>query len=104
MADLVARIAEPFHQRFLVRALAPCLLLAIGASALGCVVVEPRLALVGDALARALLPGVVIAWLLFGASLTSLLLGGLVAGMVTALASGLISRLTRVKEDAAFGA
>src|SRR3954469_6522968 len=104
MADLAAWIAEPFHQRFLVRALATCLLLGIGASALGCVLVVRRLALMGDALAHALLPGVGIAWLLFGASLTSLLLGGLAAGLLTALASGLISRLTRVKEDAAFGA
>jgi zinc/manganese transport system permease protein len=57
----------------------------------------------GDALAHSLLPGIAFAYLLFGANLLALFLGGLFAGLITAAASALISRLTRVKEDAAFG-
>jgi zinc/manganese transport system permease protein len=57
----------------------------------------------GDALSHSLLPGVAAAWLLFGTSTAALFLGGLIAGLLTALGSALLSRLTRVKEDAAFG-
>src|SRR5208283_5299960 len=68
-----------------------------------CVLVLRRLALMGDALSHSLLPGVAVAWLLFGTSTTALFFGGLIAGLLTALGSALLSRLTRVKEDAAFG-
>ena len=57
----------------------------------------------GDALSHSLLPGIAAAWLLFGTSTPALFLGGLIAGLLTALGSALLSRLTRVKEDAAFG-
>nr|MBA2479985.1 metal ABC transporter permease [Planctomycetota bacterium] len=78
----------------------------LGASTalLGCVLVVRRLALLGDVLAHAMLPGVGVAWLLMGVSVPALLCGGLIAGLVTAIGSGLISRFTRVKEDAAFAA
>jgi zinc/manganese transport system permease protein len=81
-------------------------LTALGASTglLGCVLVARRLSLLGDVLAHAMLPGVGLAWLLAGVSVPALLCGGLVAGLVTAVGSGLISRLTRLKEDAAFAA
>jgi zinc/manganese transport system permease protein len=97
---------EPFSfaHPFMWRAILTCIFLGISASLLGCVLVVRRLALMGDALAHSLLPGIGIAWLLCGTTLTALFIGGLAAGLVTALASGLISRLTRVKEDAAFAA
>src|ERR1700691_4776092 len=57
----------------------------------------------GDAPPHSLRPGVAAAWLLFGTSTAALFLGGLIAGLLTALGSALLSRLTRVKEDAAFG-
>ncbi len=86
------------------RAALMCVLLGVSASMLGCVLVVRRLALMGDALAHALLPGIGLAWLLFGTSVVALVAGGLVAGLITALGSALISRLTRIKEDAAFAA
>ena len=57
----------------------------------------------GDALSHSLLPGVAAAWYFFGTSTTALFFGGLAAGLLTALGSALLSRMTRVKEDAAFG-
>jgi zinc/manganese transport system permease protein len=104
MSDWLAWLAEPFTHRFMLRAVLICVFLGISASMLGCVLVMRRLSLLGDALAHSLLPGVGIAWLIFGTSLPALFIGGLGAGLATALASGLISRLTRVKEDAAFAA
>ncbi len=106
MAGLISALAEPFagDHLFMWRALTMCALLGVSASLLGCVLVVRRLALMGDALTHALLPGVGVAWLLCGTSVAALVTGGLVAGLITALGSALISRLTRIKEDAAFAA
>jgi zinc/manganese transport system permease protein len=106
MATLLSWLAEPFatEHLFMWRAALMCVLLGVSASMLGCVLVVRRLALMGDALAHALLPGIGLAWLLFGTSVAALVVGGLVAGLLTALGSALISRLTRIKEDAAFAA
>lgn len=101
--SLHALLIEPFSYEFMQRGLASALLLSVGGGLLGCILVLRRIALLGDALSHSLLPGVAIAWLLFGTSTTALFVGALVAGLLTALGSALLSRLTRVKEDAAFG-
>lgn len=93
---------EPFGYEFMQRGVLSAALLGLSGGLLGCVLVLRRLALLGDALSHSLLPGVAVAWLLFGASTTALFAGALVAGLLTALGSALLSRLTRVKEDAAF--
>ncbi|HXN36023.1 MAG TPA: metal ABC transporter permease [Opitutaceae bacterium] len=96
-------IVAPFGYEFMRRGLMAAMLLGVSGGLLGCVLVLRRLALMGDALSHSLLPGVAAAWLLFGTSTLALFLGGLIAGLLTALGSALLSRLTRVKEDAAFG-
>jgi zinc/manganese transport system permease protein len=96
-------LTEPFSYAFMQRALLVSVLLGTAGGLLGSVLMLRRLALMGDALAHSLLPGVALAYLLFGASTGALLAGGLIAGLITAIGSGLISRLTRMKEDAAFG-
>jgi zinc/manganese transport system permease protein len=94
---------SPFSYEFMRRGLLSAMLLGVSGGLLGCVLVLRRLALMGDALSHSLLPGVAAAWLLFGTSTAALFIGGLIAGILTALGSALLSRLTRVKEDAAFG-
>lgn len=96
-------LIAPFTYEFMRRGLLVALLLGVSGGMLGCVLVLRRLALMGDALSHSLLPGIAAAWLLFGTSTVALFLGGLIAGLLTALGSALLSRLTRVKEDAAFG-
>ncbi len=96
-------LVAPFAYEFMRRGLLSAMLLGASGGLLGCVLVLRRLALMGDALSHSLLPGVAVAWLLFGTSTSALFFGGLVAGLLTALGSALLSRLTRVKEDAAFG-
>ena len=93
----------PFSYDFTQRGLLSAVLLSVSGGLLGCILVLRRLALMGDALSHSLLPGVALAWLLFGPSTTALFVGALLAGLLTALGSALLSRLTRVKEDAAFG-
>jgi len=93
----------PFSYEFMQRGLGAAMCLSVSGGLLGCILVLRRLALMGDALSHSLLPGVALAWLLFGPSTTALFVGAMLAGLLTALGSALLSRLTRVKEDAAFG-
>src|ERR1700692_3515708 len=85
------------------RSVISALLLSVSGGLLGSVLVLRRMALMGDALSHSLLPGVALAWLIFGPSPLALFMGALLAGLLTALGSALLSRLTRIKEDAAFG-
>jgi len=87
---------------FMRRALVACLALAMGGAPLGVFLVLRRMALVGDAMSHAILPGVSIAFLGFGISLLPMTLGGLIAGLLVALAAGIVTRLTTLKEDASF--
>ncbi len=100
---MISFLLEPFSYAFLQRGLLVAALLGLSGGLLGSILVLRRLSLMGDALSHSLLPGIGLAYLLFGPSVPALLLGALLAGLFTALASGLVSRLTRVKEDAAFG-
>jgi zinc/manganese transport system permease protein len=101
--SLVSAIAEPFQYDFMRRGLLSAALLSLSGGLLGSILVLRRLALMGDALSHSLLPGIALAWLICGPSPGALFLGALIAGLLTALGSVLLSRLTRLKEDAAFG-
>ncbi len=97
-------LLEPFRHDFMQRALVTSALLGLVGGLLGPLLVLRRMALMGDALSHSLLPGIALAWLLCGPSPTALLIGALLAGLLTALGGAVVSRLTVVKEDAAFGA
>ncbi len=92
-------LTEPFTLQFMQRALAASLIVGVVCSVLGCFVVLRAMAVLGDALAHAVLPGVAIAYLL-GANI---LAGALVAALVVAAGIGLFSRRGAVKEDTAIG-
>jgi zinc/manganese transport system permease protein len=93
---------DPFRFEFMQRGLASALFLSVSGGLLGSILVLRRLALMGDALAHSLLPGIGLAYLLFGPGPLGLFAGALVAGLLTSLGSAFISRLTRIKEEAAF--
>ena len=59
-----------------------------------------RMSLVGDAMSHAILPGVAIGFLAAGLNVFAMTLGGLVAGLLIALAAGAVSRATKLQEDA----
>lgn len=98
-----ALLIEPFAYEFMQRGLACAILLSISGGLLGNVLMLRRLSLMGDALAHSLLPGIGLAYLCFGTSATALFAGALLAGLFTALGSAILSRVTRLKEEAAFG-
>jgi zinc/manganese transport system permease protein len=89
---------------FMRRALVASLALSIGGASIGVFLILRRMSLMGDALAHALLPGAALGFLLGGLSLPAMSLGGFLAGIITALLSGVVARFTRLREDATFAA
>ena len=90
---------EPLHYDFMVRALATTVLAAVVCALLSCWLVLIGWSLMGDAVSHAVLPGVVLAYIL-GApfALGALVFGGLAVALIGAIRDG-----SRVKEDAAIG-
>ena len=98
-------VLEPFFKYiFMERALAGCIAMCLGAIPVGVFMTLRRMSLTGDAMAHGILPGAAIAYLLLGLSLLSLTLGGLIAGLLVAVAAGWVSRSTHLKEDTSLGA
>ena len=94
-------LLEPFHHEFMQRALLGCALIGFTNGYLSAFIVLRRLALMADALSHSLLPGLAIGLLLFKVTPLSLFTGGLVAALLVALGSEIISRSSRIKEETA---
>lgn len=78
--------------------------LGIISGTLSCFAVLRRQALLGESVSHAALPGIVLAFMLFGGTRTTLilLLGAALAGWLAMLSIIAIVRLTRIKDDSAF--
>jgi len=96
---MIEFLVAPFEFGFMQRALVGGVLVAAICALVGTYVVLRRLAFVGDALAHAAFPGVVIAYLLKG----NIHLGALLFALATALGIGLVSRRGHVSYDSAIG-
>jgi manganese/iron transport system permease protein len=81
------------------RALLEVILMGLTCGLIGTYVVLRGMAFIGDALAHAIFPGVVIAFLLEA----SFFVGALLFGVLTAFMIGLLARNRRVSEDTAIG-
>ncbi len=98
-------LLEPFvNFGFMRRALIGCVAVSIGATPMGVFLMLRRMSLSGDAIACAILPGAAIGYLIAGLSLGAMTIGGLIAGMTVALLSGLVTRITTLREDASLAA
>ena len=86
------------------RALVGCIALALGGGPVGTLLMLRRMSLMGDALSHAVLPGAALGFIFGGLSLPAMSLGGAGAGLMVALLSGLVARLTPLREDASFAA
>ncbi len=103
--SLYDALLAPFADfEFMRRALVGSLALSLGAAPVGVFLMLRRMSLTGDAMAHAILPGAAAGFLLAGLSLPAMTVGGLAAGVAVALLAGLVTRVTRLKEDAALAA
>lgn len=84
---------------FLQDALFLSLTLGAGCGVVGCFIILRGLALMGDAISHAVIPGVAISYMLK----VSYFLGAVVFGLFAALAMGFIRERSKIKSDAAIG-
>ena len=102
MYDLL--IAPFLEFSFLRRALLGSAAIALGTAPVGVFLMLRRMSLAGDAMAHGILPGAAIGYLISGLSVSAMTIGGLVAGVAVASMSGLISRITSLREDTSLAA
>ncbi|SJM68154.1 anchored repeat-type ABC transporter permease subunit [Gulosibacter sp. 10] len=96
--DFITDLFNP-DLAFLSKALIIAVCSSIVCGVIGCYVVLRGMAFIGDAVAHAVFPGLAVAFVIQG----NLVLGGAVAGVLTALLIGLLSQNRRLKEDGIIG-
>lgn len=96
-------ILEPVQYEFIQRALIASITIGISCGLIGTYIMLRRMSLIGDALAHAVLPGVVISFMVAGKGELSLFIGAVVAGIVTSLLIGFVNRNSKIKEDTSIG-
>ncbi len=89
----------PFQLPFMQNAFLIGAVVAVPTALLSCFLVLKGWALMGDAVSHAILPGVVVAYILG----LPLILGAFAAGMTCSLATGYLSGNSRVKQDTVMG-
>ncbi len=96
---MIETLSLPFLFPFMQNAFAITLILAVATSLLSCFLVLKGWSLMGDAISHAVLPGVVLAYLIN----LPLALGAFAAGMVCALSTGYLAENSRIKQDTVMG-
>ncbi|SLN43593.1 Manganese transport system membrane protein MntB [Pseudoruegeria aquimaris] len=89
----------PFQFPFMQNAFLIAAIVAVPTALLSCFLVLKGWALMGDAISHAVLPGIVLAYMLG----FPLILGAFGAGMFTAVATGYLAGNSRVKQDTVMG-
>ncbi|WFE30279.1 anchored repeat-type ABC transporter permease subunit [Solwaraspora sp. WMMD791] len=98
ITEFIADLLNP-DLAFLPKALLIAVMSSVVCGVVGCYVVLRGMAFIGDAVAHAVFPGLAVAFVLQG----SLVLGGAVAGIVTALLIAVFAQRRRLKEDSLIG-
>lgn len=97
--DLFDAVVQPLGYDFMLRAMLTALIASVVCAVLSCWLVLIGWSLMGDAVSHAVLPGVVIAYLV-GAPFA---LGAVVFGLLAVAMIGGVRDTSRIKEDAAIG-
>jgi ABC-type Mn2+/Zn2+ transport system permease subunit/Mn-dependent DtxR family transcriptional regulator len=99
----MTELLEILTEVWAIRALAASSMVGLMCGVLGCFIVLRNMSLVGDALAHAILPGVVVGFLIAGYSAMAFFVGAVVAGLITAFCITWIQQQVKTKNDAAIG-
>ncbi|MEO0358976.1 MAG: metal ABC transporter permease [Pseudomonadota bacterium] len=89
----------PFQFPFMQNAFFICAIVSVPSALLSCFLVLRGWALMGDAISHAILPGVVLAYIIG----LPVIVGAFVAGMICAVTTGYLSENSRVKPDTVMG-
>ena len=109
MDSLTLLFWAPLQETFFQKALFGGSMVALVSGVVGCLVILRKMAFLGDALSHAMIAGIAGGYLfmkmLFGieAHAPAMLLGSLIAAVLTVALIGFVSRVSRVKEDTAIG-
>jgi manganese/iron transport system permease protein len=95
----LATFLEPFQFSFMQQAFILVILIAIPTALLSCFLVLKGWSLMGDAISHAILPGVVIAYIIT----IPYVIGAFIAGIFCAITTGFIKEHSRLKEDTVMG-
>ena len=99
MNDFLVYALWPFQFPFMTQAMIIAVLVAVPTALLSCFLVLKGWSLMGDAISHAVLPGVVLAYIV-GLPLG---VGAFTAGMACALITGFLKENSRIKEDTVMG-
>ncbi|CAN7536010.1 metal ABC transporter permease [Devosia sp. LjRoot16] len=99
MDALYAFFVEPLTYDFMQRALLVAILVGAVSAVLSCFLVLKGWSLMGDAISHAVLPGIVIAYVIG----LPIAIGAFVAGLFAAVSTGYLKDNSRIKEDTAMG-
>lgn len=97
--NIIHLLADPLSYEFMTRALIAAVMVSIVCALLSCWLVLIGWSLMGDAVSHAVLPGVVLAYVLD----LPFAIGALVFGFLAVILIGAVRDTSRVKEDAAIG-
>ncbi len=92
-------LVEPFKYSFMINAFIISLIISIPTALLSCFLILKGWALLGDAISHAILPGIMIAFILN----LPLLIGAFISGLSCAVLTGYISNNCRLKPDTVMG-
>ncbi|WP_107497229.1 metal ABC transporter permease [Thalassobius sp. I31.1] len=96
---MIEELLLPFQFGFMVNAFIIVAIISVPTALLSCFLVLKGWSLMGDAISHAVLPGVVLAYVMQ----IPLVIGAFAAGMTCALATGFLKENSRVKQDTVMG-
>ncbi|KAF0815930.1 Manganese ABC transporter, inner membrane permease protein SitD [Bacillus sp. ZZV12-4809] len=95
----MAFIEAVMQYGFLQKALLTSIMVGIICGVIGCFIILRGMALMGDAISHAVLPGVAISYMLG----VNFFFGAVISGVITAIAIGFVSQNSRIKHDTSIG-
>lgn len=95
----MAFIEAVIQYGFLQKALLTSVMVGIICGIIGCFIILRGMALMGDAISHAVLPGVAISYMLG----INFLIGAVLSGIITAIGIGFVSQNSRIKNDISIG-
>ncbi|MDB4128415.1 metal ABC transporter permease, partial [Hyphomicrobiales bacterium] len=97
--NMINLLLQPFEFEFMINAFLISIAISIPASILSCYLILKGWSLMGDAISHAVLPGIVVAYIIN----IPLIIGAFIAGLLCTFFTGFISDNSRVKQDTVMG-